>query len=77
MGWRAAQRAQNVPGKGERARRQTPPGAPASARIAPRVFRRDLALDNVRRSRTPTHVGGVAEDRNLLRRLSPIDSYGA
>jgi transposase len=32
------QRAQNAPGKGERARRQTPPGAPASARIAPAGF---------------------------------------
>ena len=32
------------------------------------VFRRDLALDNVGRSRTLTQVGGVAGDRNLLRR---------
>jgi hypothetical protein len=51
--------------------RPLPPGLP------PRVFRRDLALDNIRRSRTLTHVGGVAEDRNLLRRLSPIESDGA
>ena len=34
----AAQRAQNAPGKAERARRQTPPGAPASARIVPAGF---------------------------------------
>jgi hypothetical protein len=34
--------------------------------LSPRVFRRDLALDNIGRSRTLTHVGGVA--RNLLRR---------
>ena len=51
--------------------RPLPPG------LSPRVFRRDLALDNIGRSRTLTHVGGVAEDRNLLRRLSPIESDGA
>ena len=51
--------------------RPLPPG------LSPRVFRREPALDNVRRSRTLTHVGGVAEDRNLLRRLSPIESDGA
>ena len=51
MGWLAAQRAQNAPretasgrvGK-PRLARPLPPGLP------PRVFRRGLALDNVRRS---------------------------
>jgi hypothetical protein len=42
--------------------RPLPPG------LSPRVYGRDLALDNIRQSRTLTHVRGVAEDQNLLRR---------
>jgi hypothetical protein len=40
MGRRRASRrsAQNAPGKAERARRQTPPSTPASARIVPAGF---------------------------------------
>jgi hypothetical protein len=59
------------------ARRMRLAGPPPRG-LRPRgVFRRDLALDTIGRSRTLTHVGGVAEDRNPLRRLPPIESDGA